>query len=72
MNCGTADNVYRTLESLTVVLPSGTVIDTGAPDADEKLRTLEPDLYQGLVQVAGRLRGNSESVRRIQRQFSMK
>ena len=72
MNCGTVDNVYRTLESLTVVLPSGTVIDTGASDADEKLRTLEPDLYQGLVQIAGRVRGNSESVRRIQQQFSMK
>ena len=72
MNCGTVDNVYRTLESLTVVLPSGTVIDTGATDADEKLRTLEPDLYKGLVQVAGRVRGNSESVRRIQQQFSMK
>ncbi|MET4540123.1 D-lactate dehydrogenase [Arthrobacter bambusae] len=72
MNCGTVDNTYRTLESLTVVLPSGTVIDTGAPDADHKLRTLEPQLYQGLVQLAGRVRNNPDSARRIRQQFSMK
>ncbi|MBX7444903.1 MULTISPECIES: FAD-binding and (Fe-S)-binding domain-containing protein [unclassified Arthrobacter] len=72
MNCGTVDNAYRTLESLTVVLPSGTVIDTGAPDADTRLRTLEPELYKGLVQLAARVRGNSDSVNRIRQQFSMK
>ncbi|MFJ6452900.1 FAD-binding and (Fe-S)-binding domain-containing protein [Paenarthrobacter sp. NPDC091669] len=72
MNCGTVDNTYRTLESLTVVLPSGTVIDTGAPDADHKLRTVEPQLYQGLVQLAGRVRNNPDSARRIRQQFSMK
>ena len=72
MNCGTVDNAYRTLESLTVVLPSGTVIDTGAPDADAKLRALEQELYQGLAELAARVRGNSESVRRIRQQFAMK
>ncbi|UKA50496.1 FAD-binding oxidoreductase [Arthrobacter sp. FW305-123] len=72
MNCGTVDNTYRTLESLTVVLPSGTVIDTGAADAEDKLRTLEPELYQGLARLAERVRNNPDSVRRIQQQFSMK
>ncbi|MET3903119.1 FAD-binding and (Fe-S)-binding domain-containing protein [Paenarthrobacter sp. 4246] len=72
MNCGTVDNTYRTLESLTVVLPSGTVIDTGAPDAGEKLRTVEPDLYQGLAQLAERVRTNPDSAQRIRQQFSMK
>ncbi|MDX3104112.1 FAD-binding oxidoreductase [Nonomuraea angiospora] len=38
MTCGTHANTYRTLESLTLVLPSGTVVDTGAADADERLR----------------------------------
>ncbi|WP_233362088.1 FAD-binding oxidoreductase [Streptomyces sp. GMR22] len=44
MNCGTRDNAYRTMESLRFVLPSGTVIDTAAPDADEALRAREPEL----------------------------
>ncbi|MET3173127.1 UNVERIFIED_ORG: D-lactate dehydrogenase [Arthrobacter sp. UYCu721] len=72
MNCGTVDNTYRTLESLTVVLPSGTVIDTGAADADQKLRALEPELYEGLARLAERVRINTDSVHRIKQQFSMK
>jgi D-lactate dehydrogenase len=72
MACGTVDNSYQTLESLTVVLPSGTVIDTGAPDADERLRTLEPDLFLGLLRLSRRVRDNPASVATIQHQFSMK
>ncbi len=72
MNCGTVDNTYRTLESMTVVLPSGTVIDTGAPDAGERLRTVEPELYQGLARLAERVRNNPDSAQRIRQQFSMK
>ncbi|WP_035763820.1 FAD-binding and (Fe-S)-binding domain-containing protein, partial [Arthrobacter sp. H20] len=72
MNCGTTDNAYRTLESVTVVLPSGTVIDTGAVDADARLRALEPDLHEGLLRLSQRLRGDPSSVRTVQHQFSMK
>jgi len=72
MACGTVNNTYQTLESLTVVLPSGTVLDTGAPDADERLRTLEPDLFLGLLRLSRRVRDNAASVATIQHQFSMK
>ncbi|MGW4410120.1 FAD-binding and (Fe-S)-binding domain-containing protein [Nonomuraea sp. NPDC004702] len=72
MTCGTHANTYRTLESMTLVLPSGTVLDTGAPDADERLRALEPDLAAGLERLRDRVRGNPESVRRVQEQFSLK
>jgi D-lactate dehydrogenase len=72
MACGTVNNTYKTLESLTVVLPSGTVVDTGAPDADERLRTLEPDLHEGLLRLSRRVRGNPNSVATIQHQFAMK
>jgi len=72
MACGTVDNTYKTLESLTVVLPSGTVVDTGAADADERLRELEPELHEGLVRLSRRVRGNPASVATIEHQFSMK
>ena len=72
MACGTVDNAYQTVESFTVVLPSGTVIDTGAPDADDRLRTLEPELFDGLLRLAGRVRDNPRSVAIIEHQFSMK
>ncbi|NJP24556.1 FAD-binding oxidoreductase [Microbispora sp. SCL1-1] len=72
MTCGTHANTYRTLESMTLVLPSGTVIDTGAPDADARLHALEPDLAQGLERLRDRIRGNPDSVRRVKAQFSIK
>ena len=70
MACGTVNNTYKTLESLTVVLPSGTVVDTGATDADERLRTLEPELHEGLLRLSRRVRGNPASVATIEHQFS--
>ncbi|WP_407342618.1 FAD-binding and (Fe-S)-binding domain-containing protein [Pengzhenrongella phosphoraccumulans] len=72
MACGTVNNTYQTIESLTVVLPSGTVVDTAAPDADERLRTLEPALHEGLIRLSRRVKGNAASVATIQHQFSMK
>ena len=72
MACGTAANTYNTLDSLVLVLPSGTVLDTGAPDADERLRALEPELYAGLDRLRERVRGNAASVRTLEQQFSMK
>ncbi|MDR0848923.1 MAG: FAD-binding oxidoreductase, partial [Propionibacteriaceae bacterium] len=72
MACGVVENTYKTLESLVVVLPSGTVIDTGAADADQKLRATEPDIYDGLIQLRDRVVSNPASVAKIQQQFSMK
>ncbi|MEU6431555.1 FAD-binding and (Fe-S)-binding domain-containing protein [Microbispora sp. NPDC046973] len=72
MTCGTHASTYQTLESMVVVLPSGTVIDTGAPDADARLRALEPALAEGLRRLRDRIRGNPDSVRRITAQFAIK
>ncbi len=72
MVCGTEFNSYRTVESMVVILASGTVIDTGAPGVDERLRALEPDLHVGLLRLRDRLRADPASVRSIERQFSLK
>lgn len=72
MACGTQLNTYQTLESAVLILPSGTVIDTGAPDADEQLRTLEPAVHEGLARLRDRVRGNPDSVGRIEQLFSIK
>ncbi|MYX33110.1 MULTISPECIES: FAD-binding and (Fe-S)-binding domain-containing protein [unclassified Streptomyces] len=72
MNCGTRDNAYRTMESLQFVLPSGTVVDTAAPDADAALRAHEPDLHAGLLRLRDRVRGSAASRATIERLFAMK
>lgn len=72
MHCGTEFNTYQTLESMTLVTPAGTLLDTGQPDADDLLRQKEPQLHQGLWELRQRILADSESVRTIRRQFSMK
>ena len=72
MACGTVENSYRTLESLVAVLPSGTIVDTGAPDADEVLRTREPALHAGLLALRRRVLDDPDSRATIARQFAMK
>ena len=72
MACGTVANSYATLESLTLVLPSGTVVDTGAPDADARLAALEPELHAGLARIRDELRGDPVLRAKIEQQFSMK
>ncbi|MFC0532038.1 FAD-binding and (Fe-S)-binding domain-containing protein [Phytohabitans kaempferiae] len=72
MACGTAQNVYHTIESAVLVLPSGTILDTGAADADGVLRALEPRLWRGLSSLRDRIRAKAESIETLERLFSIK
>lgn len=72
MACGITENTYRTLESLVFVLPSGTVVDSAAADADTALRAAEPALVDGLLRLRERVVSNPRSVEIIRRQFAMK
>jgi D-lactate dehydrogenase len=72
MACGTSANSYATLDSITLVLPSGTVVDPGVPDADARLRAAEPALHAGLLQLRDRVRDDPASRSTIERQFAMK
>ena len=69
MTCGVVANTYQTLQSMVLVLPSGTVVDTGAADADDRLRAEEPLLYQTLVDLRERAHPHRED---ISRRWSMK
>ncbi len=72
MACGTAQNTYRTLESAVIVLPSGTIIDSAAPDADEQLRAAEPVLWKSLGVLRTRLLADPTMRDEVERQFSIK
>jgi D-lactate dehydrogenase len=72
MCCGVAQNAYHTLESLTFVLPSGTVIDTAKPEADQLFRTQEPTLATGLLQLKKDIQASSVLAERIRRKYLMK
>ncbi|MBK9796102.1 MAG: FAD-binding oxidoreductase [Holophagaceae bacterium] len=72
MCCGVTQNAYHTLDSLTFVLPSGTVIDTGAPDADERFRSAEPALTKGLLKLKADLLANPTLATRIRSKYKTK
>jgi len=72
MCCGVTQNAYHTLESLTFVLPSGTVIDTAAPDADARFREAEPELAQGLLNLKADLLASPALAERIRAKYKMK
>lgn len=72
MQCGTEFNTYRTLESMVLVLPSGTVLDSAAPDADRLLAAAEPALHAGLLALRDRIRGDHASVETLRRLFAIK
>jgi D-lactate dehydrogenase len=72
MRCGTWADAYSTVRSMTLVLPSGTVIDTAAPDADERLARKEPELAAGLLAIRDELRADTELAERVRRKFEIK
>jgi D-lactate dehydrogenase len=72
MCCGVAQNAYHTLRALTFVLPSGTVIDTAAPGADETFREEEPRLAAGLLDLRRRIEGEPGLRERIRAKYRTK
>ena len=72
MACGIDQNSYRTVESMIIVLPSGTILDTADADADARLQALEPELHRGITSLRERIHASPASVAEIHRQYSMK
>jgi D-lactate dehydrogenase len=72
MRCGTWADSYSTVRAMTLVLPSGTVIDTAAPDAEERLARDEPELAAGLLTIRDELRADTELADRVRRKFEIK
>ena len=72
MCCGTTQNSYKTVASLKLLLPSGTLIDTAAPDAEERFARDEPELAAGLTEIKREIEADAELVARLRRKFSIK
>ncbi|WP_327121052.1 FAD-binding oxidoreductase [Streptomyces sp. NBC_01341] len=72
MTAGTTRNSYRTVSSLTFVLPSGTVVDTGEADADELLRHAEPRLCTDLLALKAEIEADERLTARIRAKYEIK
>ena len=72
MRCGIVADSYSTVRSLTFVLPSGTVIDTAAPNAAERFAAAEPELATGLAEIRDEIRADEDLSERIRNKFRIK
>ncbi|MEJ5928292.1 FAD-binding and (Fe-S)-binding domain-containing protein [Corynebacterium sp. H128] len=72
MRCTVAEDSYHSIEDATIVLPSGTVVDTRAADAEERLAAAEPELVRGLLDIRARLLADEALVARLRRKFSIR
>jgi D-lactate dehydrogenase len=72
MRCGVHADSYRTVRSLTFVLPGGAMIDTAAENAEEAFAAAAPELASGLVQIRDELRADGELSERVARKFEIK
>src|SRR6201999_3089417 len=57
---------------LSFPLPSGTTIDTAAPDAAERFADAEPELAAGLASIRDEIRADSALTARIRKKFEIK
>ncbi|GHA16408.1 FAD-binding and (Fe-S)-binding domain-containing protein [Oceanisphaera arctica] len=72
MCCGTAQNSYRTLAGMSLVLADGSLLDT----RDEQSRALfaeqKPELLAGLRQLADEVKNNATLAERIHHKYRLK
>jgi D-lactate dehydrogenase len=72
MRCTLERNAYHTVSALTLVLASGTVIDTAARGAEAAFAAAEPELAAGLLQLRSELLADEQLARRIRHKYAIR
>jgi len=72
MRCTLERNAYHTVSSLTLVLPSGTVIDTAARGAEATFAAAEPELAAGLMKLRSELLADQDLTRRVRHKYAIR
>lgn len=72
MCCGTAQNSYRTLASMRVILADGTLLDTGDAESRAAFAESHGDLLAKLSQLAEQTKQDTTLADRIRQKFAIK
>ena len=72
MNCGTHANSDRMLLSARLVMPDGTVLDTGDAASREAFGKSHPDFIVRIEALRDRIRANGPLAERIRKKYSIK
>ena len=72
MCCGTTENSYKTIHSMTFVLPNGFVLDTSHPNAHKIFENEQPHIAKGLLELKKRVTSNLQLATRISKRYQIK
>lgn len=72
MCCGTADNSYKTLEYMKIILHDGTELDTASKKSIESFVQTHGSMVEGIKALAQKVRKNKELHAKINRKFKIK
>ncbi|KHT63318.1 4Fe-4S ferredoxin [Photobacterium gaetbulicola] len=72
MCCGTAQNSYHTVDSMTIVFTDGTVLDTACEASIEAFKKNRADLIEGLAQLVQETQQNIELSDKIRHKYRLK
>lgn len=72
MCCGTAQNSYRTVDSVKVVFSDGTLLDTASKDSITAFKATRPDIMEGLQALVADTQANHELSERIRHKYRLK
>ncbi|HPT32912.1 MAG TPA: FAD-binding oxidoreductase, partial [Prolixibacteraceae bacterium] len=72
MCCGTAENSYKTLHSMRMILADGTLLDTGDTASKEQFYKTHPQFIRHINALVADVKANPELKERIARKFKMK
>lgn len=72
MCCGTAQNSYKTVDSMTIVFTDGTQLDTGSEESITAFKASRPDLIEGLAELIQATQHNAELSEKIRHKYRLK
>jgi len=72
MCCGTSENSYKTMADIRIILPDGTVLDTGDAASCAEFRRTHADFLAGIRKIADDIAADPELESRIRRKYKIK
>ncbi|MBL7969759.1 MAG: FAD-binding oxidoreductase [Prolixibacteraceae bacterium] len=72
MCCGTAENSYKTLDSMRIIFADGTVLNTASEESKQQFRETNAPLIQEIEKMVAEVAANPTLSERIARKFRMK
>lgn len=72
MCCGTAQNSYRTVRDMRIILADGTRLDTADPASREAFRRSHVELVEGLERLSAETRANAALAEKIRHKYRLK